>query len=220
MHTPQSPIRLALAEDHALVREGLFTVLNKHPQFNLQIVAENGQVLLEKISQSPKLPDICLLDIQMPIVDGFKALAHIKKVWKQIKVITLTGMQDEYNILTMIRGGACAYILKHEDPAVLVSAIEHVHKYGYYHSDIVGEKEFNDAISSTSQLPAITPREQEFLDHVFKDMTYHDIARKMNVSIRTVDGYRESLFQKCNTKSKLGLVLYAFRKGFLTVNES
>lgn len=206
-------INIAIADDHTLFRKGLKSILNSNKNFQVIIEAEDGRDLIEKLSVSTKLPDICLLDIDMRPMNGYDTAKAITKQWPAIKTIALSMYTIEYCIINMLRNGARGFLTKGMDPELLFSAIEQLYEKGFYHDGIDSELLSQAMQSGLGVVPELTVLELEFLSLCCSDLHYKDIAPKMNVSERTIDSYRDSLFKKLNAKSRPGLVTFAMLTG-------
>jgi len=215
-------VTIALADDHILIRNGMAVLLQKLG-YEVIFEADNGIDFLGKLERHP-LPDIVLMDINMPQMDGYETTLRLRKLHPEIKVLALTMFDNENSVLRMIRSGAKGYILKDSHPSELKKAIQSVYLKGYYQSDIVTGKLIH-SINRLDDLEhadvkenfPLTQREIEFLKLVCTELTYKEIAEKMYVSPRTVDGYRDELFQKLQLKSRVGLVIFAIRNNLYTV---
>jgi two-component system, NarL family, invasion response regulator UvrY len=210
-------IKIALVDDHSLIRQALKSLISSFPDMDVVIDAANGQEFLEILGHTEE-PDIALIDINMPVMDGFETVQHLSTSHPKIKKIALTIENDEQSILRMIKLGAVAYILKDSEPSYLKHAIESVHSLGFFHDELVVKSLLSDRIGvakSPKNQVVFQAREKEFLILSASDLTYKEIAEKMSVSFRTVDGYRDSLFIKLEVTSRVGLALYAYKEGFI-----
>lgn len=208
METPLT--RIALADDHALVRYGISSLISKWKGYQIILEASNGKDLLNQLKNVHPLPDILLLDIGMPVMDGHEVLPIIRSQYPSIRVVVLTVYGNEYATYLMFLAGAEGYVEKGNDPLNLQRAIKTVEK---------GEKYFNTlAISNVSQklTPVISTREGEFLKLCCKDMPYKEIAGIMGVSTETVQTFRRRLFRKLDINSRGALMLFALKAGFVT----
>ncbi|MBE2288183.1 MAG: response regulator transcription factor [Chitinophagaceae bacterium] len=213
-------IRLALADDHNLFRKGVEELIEDFD--NMEIVASvaNGKELIDKLTAAKVLPDVCLLDINMPEMNGFETAKKIKELWPDIKILAVSVYDSEFNVLGMLRAGAGGYILKDTQPQVLRVAIESMHKNGFYHSELVTGKILHQFMTKPKEQSSVELSENEllFLKHCCSELTYKEIADLMKISHRTIDGYRDQLFLKLNIKSRTGLVLYALKTGIATLD--
>lgn len=215
-------VKIALVDDHVLLRNGLANLL-KDLGYSVVFEADNGKVLLEKFKTIDQ-PEIVLMDINMPTMDGYDTTLWLKNNYPNIKVIALSMYDDENAILRMIRNGAKGYILKDSDPTELKSALNAVMNKGFYHSELVTGKLIHtinhlDTPSSsvTKDVLGLNEKEIEFLKLAATEMTYKEIAERMHLSPRTIDGYRDALFEKLNLKSRVGLVLFAIKNKIVSV---
>jgi two-component system, NarL family, invasion response regulator UvrY len=216
-------INIALADDHVLLRNGLANLL-RELDYTVVFEASNGKELLEKIQGSQALPDVILMDIKMPVMDGYDTTQWLKTNYPSIKVLALSMYDDENAIIRMLRCGASGYVLKDCDPSELKAAITSVTTKGFYHSEIVTGKLIHTinnldkpGHSSVTDMLGLNARELEFLKLACTEMTYKEIAEQMYLSPRTVDGYRDALFEKLSIKSRVGLVMYAIKNGIVAV---
>jgi two-component system, NarL family, invasion response regulator UvrY len=212
---------LAIADDHAMLRKALVTALQG---FGYGIVAEaaNGRELIEKLS-APGFsePDLVLLDIVMPEKNGFDVCTWLSNNRPHTKVIVVSMNDDEESILRMMKAGARGFVSKEEEPVILKRAIEDVMKKGYYFSKSVSGKMVHDLEQNGNLgLPetiSLSGREMEFLLYNCSEYTYKEIARKMFVSPRTVENYRDTLYQKLDVKTRLGLAVVSIKKGWVKI---
>jgi len=214
--------KIALADDHVLLRNGLANLLKDH-DYQVIFEADNGAEFIDKLKTSA-IPDIVLMDINMPKMDGYDTAQWLKKNYPDIKVLALSMYDDENAIIRMLKAGARGYILKDSDPAELKFAIHSLLTKGFYHSELVTGKLIHTINhldepenSSVKNVLGLNEREIEFLKLVCTEMTYKEIAEQMCLSPRTIDGYRDALFEKLNLKSRVGLVLFAIKNGIVKV---
>ena len=211
---------MALVDDHVLLRNGLANLL-RNLDHEVLFEADNGRRLMEKIDPT-NLPNVVLMDINMPLMGGYETTAWLAATYPSIKVLALSMYDDENAIIRMIRSGARGYILKDSDPMELKAAIQSLLTKNYYHSEMVTGKLIHainhidePSQSSVKDIIGINAREIEFLKWACTELTYKQIAEQMNLSVRTIDGYRDALFDKLNLKSRTGLVVYAIKHGIV-----
>lgn len=204
-------IKVAFADDHDMVRNGISTLLTTvDKSIEVIIQARNGIDMIEQLERGKNIPDVCLIDINMPEMNGYDLLINIRSKWKSIRTIILTMHTEEQAILKMLRDGANGYVSKDTPIRELIQAIKSVHNMGYYHNEHTSNKTVQSLIDLNVK---ITDKEKEFLTHICKELTYSQIGDEMKVSVRTVEGYRDGLFKKLNMNSRTGLVVFAMRMG-------
>ena len=215
--TDELVIRVAYADDHKVVRKGIISFINKLGGILVDIEADNGRDLIKQIEQAREIPDICMLDINMPEMNGFDTIVELKKKWPDIKVLVLTVFDVEIYIIRMIMYGANGYLLKSCDPDEIKNAIFSIHNSGMYYSDIVTRQFFNSVINKEIKIPNLTGREIQVLNNCCSDLSYAQIAEKIGTTTRSVEGYRDSLFKKLNTNSRVSLSMFAVQFGLVPV---
>jgi two-component system invasion response regulator UvrY len=212
-------IHIALADDHAILRKGVVELISKFENMTVVYEAGDGQELLEKTATQSKLPDVFILDINMPVMNGYDTAKALKAAYPLCKILALSMYDNELNIIKMLRNGASGYVLKDADPSELRDAIREIHENDFYYSDLVTRRVLKMLHTPDGQSANIlTEKETAFLVHCCSEYTYREIAEIMSISPRTVDGYRESLFVKLNIKSRTGLAIYAIKTGVVTLN--
>jgi len=208
-------ISIAIVDDHTLFRSGLASLLDEFDEIKIIFESTNGQDLQNKIKSQPDV-DLILMDINMPIMDGFAATKWIKEHHPNVNVLALSMLEDEKAIIGMLRAGAGGYMLKESTPTELLTAIKVVMEKGFYVNELVSGR-LLVALKDGDSRPIFSARELTFLQHCSTELTYREIADLMNVSPRTVDNYRESLFAKLNIKSRTGLVVYGIKNNLITI---
>jgi DNA-binding NarL/FixJ family response regulator len=213
---------VALVDDHALLRRGLATLV-KDLGYQVAFEAGHGKEFIEKLKTHP-LPNVVLMDINMPQMDGYETALWLKNNHSSVKVLVLSMLDDEVSLIRMFKNGAHGYILKDCDPQELNTAIESVLQKGIYHSEMIGEKLIRamhnlDEISASqpAEKVQLSDKETEFLKWACTELSYKEIAGEMGVSPRTVDNYRDSLQEKLECKGRIGLVLWAIKNGVVVV---
>ncbi len=210
-----APISIAIVDDHTLFRSGLASLLDEFDEIDVVFEGINGVDLQQKIKKYPDV-QLILMDISMPIMDGFAATKWVKEHYPDVNVLALSMLEDEKAIIGMLKAGAGGYMLKESTPNDLLTAIKTVVDKGFYVNDLVSGR-LLVALKDGDTKPIFSARELTFLQHCSSELTYREIADLMNVSPRTVDNYRESLFAKLNIKSRTGLVVYAIRTKLITI---
>jgi DNA-binding NarL/FixJ family response regulator len=213
-------LNIALVDDHNLFRKGLIKLINlgdSQNRYNILFEADNGNDLKEKMKQPP-FPDIILMDIDMPGLDGFEAVDWLQRTHPDIKILVISMVEGEAEILRMLRLGVKGYLSKDIEVEDMHSALEAIDRNGYYYSETAAEV-LNQSIGGNKKESTTTAylseREREFLKMATTEMTYKEIADKMNLSPKTIDGYREALFERLKVKSRVSLALYAVKHGIV-----
>lgn len=204
-----------VADDHVLLRNALSRLVNSLEGYEVLAEADNGKDLKQKINQH-LVPDIVLLDVNMPEMDGFETTQWLHKNYPHIRVLVLSMLSDERTIIRMFRLGAKGYLLKNTDPEELKRALDTIIDKDVYVSEYVSGKLVSglNRYADMEEKPVLlNEREREFLRWTCTELSYKDIAMNMNLSPRTVDDYRQSLFNRLKVHSRVGLVLYAIRNG-------
>ncbi|MBZ9630527.1 response regulator transcription factor [Salegentibacter sp. LM13S] len=204
---------VAIVDDHTLFAQSLKNLVNSFENYEVYGIYKNGRELVDKFKANQPKPDLVLLDIRMPIMDGPETMAWLKENHSNQKVLALTMEDDEETITFMVKLGCRGYLLKDIDPDEFKFALDEVIKEGFFYTDAVSEAIKNR--NKENKFTHLTKREIEFLGHACTEMTYKEVANEMNLSPKTIDGYRESLFQKLNVRSRTGLVLFAIKHRIL-----
>jgi DNA-binding NarL/FixJ family response regulator len=208
---------IAIIDDHILIAKALTGIIENFKQFNVLYECENGKALQEKCLVKNNIPDIVLLDISMPVMDGFETAAWLKETHPEVLIMALSMQDDEQSLIKMIKCGAKGYLLKNVHPTELEKALDTLVKNGSYFPDWATSKVFmsltNDK-NDAKNIIQITAREKEFLQYSITEMSYKEIAEKMFCSPRTVESYRDSLFEKLDLKTRVGLAVYAIKNGY------
>ncbi len=212
---PTEKIKIALVDDHSLFRSGLASLLTEFEDIEVVFEATNGADLQTKIKKHENV-QVILMDINMPVMDGFASTKWIKENYAHIHVLALSMFEDEKSIINMIKAGANGYLLKESKSTEVLTAIKTIIEKGFYINELVSGRLF---ISLKNDEPKniLTDKELTFLQHCATELTYKEIAAIMNVSPRTVDNYRESLFAKLNLKSRTGLVVYGIKNDLIKI---
>ena len=211
--------QVVVTDDHTLMRNALARLIASFENYAVIFEASNGRDLIEKI-QTNLIPDIILLDINMPEMDGFETAKWLTKNFPQIKVLALSMQSDESSIIRMLRLGAKGYLMKNVEPEELNLALESVIKKDFYLSETVSGKVISGLHQDYHQPlepVMLLDKEKDFLRLVCTELTYKDIAEKMFVSPRTVDDYRNTLFEKLKVHTRMGLAMYAIKNKLVEI---
>mgnify|MGYP002777690322 CR=1 FL=1 len=209
-------IRIGIVDDHQLFRKSLTLLLNGLPEFEVVVDANNGRDLQVKMKNVQPPPEIMLLDVSMPVMDGVATASWLNTAFPAVRLVALSMNDQESMILRMMRAGCCSYLLKDMPPEILRQALQEVHHHGYFNADLTN-RSLSEILRENKDgaVLRITEKEREFLQHATSDYTYKQIAALMNVSERTIDGYREALFAKFNVQSRTGMVLEGIKRGLV-----
>jgi DNA-binding NarL/FixJ family response regulator len=209
-------IRIGLADDHQLFLKSLSMLVSSLPGYEVVLEALNGQECLTRIRQLSAPPDILLIDLNMPVLDGHQTAKTIASEFPSVKMAALSMKSDDRSIINMIKAGCCAYLMKEIHPNELERALDQMHRVGYYNADAanINYRRLLLFQQEEEQL-SITPKEKIFMQFASSDLTYKQIAAEMSLAERTIDGYREILFKKLNVQSRVGLVLEALRRNII-----
>jgi DNA-binding NarL/FixJ family response regulator len=210
-------IKIGLVDDHTLVLSSLERLIQSFNGFQVVFKASNGKDMIEQFEQIPMLPDIILLDNNMPLMNGYETLQWLQKNHPTLRVLVLSMEDDETLMLKMIRGGANGYLLKDCDPSELEWALHEVLDKGYHYTKKVNKalREADVHEDSKNGADSLKDKEISFIKLACSDLTYKEIAEIMSLSPKTIDGYRQDLFQKLDVKNRVGLVLYAIKNKFI-----
>lgn len=216
-------IKIAIADDHELFRVGIVKILQEYVDFDVVMEAPHGGVLLNKIEKSEQLPDIILLDIRMPVMDGFETIKVLTKNFPSIKIIILSVHDQARHIIKMIELGANGYLLKNTRPKEVVESIKMVMEQDYYFNDKINTLlqkviRYKGSNSGDKDIPvSITSREQEVLELICKEHTTSEIADILCLSSRTIEGHRKNLVIKLGVRNVAGLVVYALKQELVII---
>lgn len=215
--------KIALADDHALIRKGLAGLINTFDSYEVLFNVNNGQDFVDDILAG-KIPDIAMLDINMPKKDGYETASWLKSNHPEIKVLALSMYDDETAIIRMLKNGAKGYIFKDADPRELKQALDSIIAKGYHYSELVtghlihNINQDGDGPTGGSTIE-FTEREIEFLHCICSELGYKEIGEKMHLSPRTIEGYRDSLCERLQLKTRIGLALYALKHGIVNLQK-
>ena len=204
---------IVIVDDHVLFGQSLKGLVDSFDDYRVKAVYKNGKELQEHLRKMDLRPDLILLDIRMPVMDGLQTMQWLKQEFPKQKAMALTMEDDEEILLKMLSLGCRGYLVKDIDPDKFKQSLDSVVDTGYYVDKEVME-ELERKERSNEQF---SEREIEFLQYVCTEMTYKEIAAEMSLSPKTIDGYRESLFIKLDIKSRVGLAVYAIKNNYCTI---
>lgn len=190
--------KIVIVDDHLLIAEALESIIDKFRKYEVLYLVGNGKALMERFTQPINVPDIVLLDIKMPIMDGFETARWLTQHHPQVRILALSMQDDEESLIKMIRSGAKGYLLKNIYSSELELALDDLVTKGLYYPEWATHKVLRSLSADPvdDPTPAFNKRELEFLQLASTEMTYKEIAEKMICSVRTVEGYRDNLFEK------------------------
>ncbi|WP_264521732.1 response regulator transcription factor [Flavobacterium sp. N1994] len=206
---------IAIVDDHLLIAQALKGIISNFENFEVVFECENGKDLIHKIETSKVIPDIVMLDISMPEMNGFDTALWLKENYPAIKIMALSMQNDEQSVIKMIRNGARSYLLKNTHSKELEIALNKLIEDGFFYPDWASKIIYSNMNGTTSgSISKLTEREKEFLKYTITEMSYKEIAELMCCSPRTVESYRDNLFEKLELKTRVGLAVYAIKNGF------
>lgn len=215
-------IKIGITDDATLFRKGINLLLEDYDDIDVVLEAIHGQDLLDKLETTTMQPDILILDLQMPILDGIETSKILKDKYPEIKIIILSTHYSKAFIINMIEVGASAYLPKDAAPEEFTATIRNVYKNGFHYNrevwNIIQENMSNKKKVKSSFEPSLTKREQEVLQLICEQQTASEIAEKLFISRRTVEGHRNNLLQKLNCRNIAGLVAYAIQNQLVKIN--
>jgi DNA-binding NarL/FixJ family response regulator len=209
-------IAVGVVDDQRLFLNGLSTLIRTFPSFEVSLEALNGQDLLRQLGACSARPAILLIDVNMPILDGPRTAQMVKDHYPLIRMAALSMKDDDGTIIRMLKAGCCAYLLKDISPGELELALQEIGEQGFYNAD-QGNLRARRLLQYRETEPHLNEKEKIFLQLACSDLTYKQIAAKMYLSERTIDGYRESVFEKLNVQSRVGMVLEAIRRTLVEI---
>jgi DNA-binding NarL/FixJ family response regulator len=213
-------IRVAIADDHAILREGVKLLLEADADIDVIGQASNGLEAVRLAAEEK--PDVMLMDIQMPGVDGIEATERVRRQAPTTKVLVLSQIDNEEYLVRVLQAGAMGYVLKQNASEELVAAVHTVHKGHVYMTPYMASRfvqmHFRKEEEKKDRSKQLTPREQEVLKGIAEGLTNQQIADDLNVSIKTVQTHRGNIMEKLNLHDRVELVKYAIRAGLVQLN--
>lgn len=208
-----------IVDDHKLVSKAIGELIEGFLNYEILFDLNNGKELLDKLQDKKNIPNIVLLDINTPIMNGFETMKVLNAEYPQIKVLALSMNDDENTIIKIIRLGACGFISKLMDDEELRLALDNIVEKGFYYPESVTNCLVHSlkADDHKSEKTKFTDRERDLLKFVCTEMTYKEIADKMFLSPKTIDGYRDTLFHKLGVKTRVGLAIYAIKNNYYKI---
>jgi len=216
--TQTKEYNLVIVDDHLLVADSLKMLIGMFSGYNVMYHAKNGHDLQQKMNSNKTQPDVILLDVNMPVMNGYDTMEWLATEYPDIKVLALSMDDDEQMVLKMLSRGANGYLLKDIHPEALKIALNEVMEKGYYHSDKVAATLLN-SLKPKEENPTIRLKENElkFLQLSCSDLNYNEIAERMFLSPKTIDNYRGDLFKRFKVKNRVGLVIFGLKNNLIKI---
>lgn len=224
MKTPYAPVRIILADDHEIFRDGFLALLQNQSHIQLLAEAADGQQLVSLTEKH--LPDVVLTDIQMPVMDGLQATRIIAEKYPQVGIIALTMFSNDNMIIEMLEAGALGYLLKNAHKHEILDAINTVAQHKPYYCNateikmarLIANSRFNP--NDPSKKIPFSEKEKEIICLICREFSNKEISAALHLSVRTIEGYRERILQKTNARNTAGIVIYAIKHNIYTPPES
>ncbi len=214
-----SKIKIAIADDYKIFREGLKVGLSSDDDLLVMMEADNGEDLLKALET--ETPDVILMDLKMPILDGMEATREVRKKYPSVKVLVVSMYEDDKFIIHLMENGANGYLLKNAEPDEIRRSIYAVHENGYYFNDLVNKALLKKLVLKNNFKPSfnqnvdLTEREMEVLKLICEEKTAAEIAKEIFLSPRSVEGIRQRLIEKVGVRNSAGLVMFAVKNGIV-----
>jgi two-component system, NarL family, invasion response regulator UvrY len=216
-------INIGIVDDHSMIRQALSTLINNNSAYSVCLDAANGIDLQQKLREAITLPDILILDIAMPEMDGYETLQWLRKNHPGMKVLIMSISDSQEVLLQMVKLGANGFILKESELSEIFLAFDTIQKFGFYFTaklqgymtSIIKRGNLRHSIALDNGIEALNPQERRFLELLCTEMTYNEICELMHISYHTLDNYRDAVYRKLHVKSRTGSVLYAVKSGLI-----
>ncbi|MGZ4037828.1 MAG: response regulator, partial [Bacteroidia bacterium] len=214
----KTKINVAVVDDQHLFRQGMVSLLKEFRELNVMMEASNGRELMMQLQH--QMPDVILLDLEMPVMDGIETTELLKSKYPALKIIILTMHNEEEMIVHLIEKGVHGFLPKNEDIEIVIDAIYAVRESGYFFNEHVSKAMIKGLMSSKKIKPAFNPvklidKEIEVVKLICREFTNKEIADRLSLSSRTIDGYRERILKKIGAKNTVGIVMYAIKHGII-----
>ncbi len=214
-----STIKIAIADDYKIYRDGLKVGLSADPNMEVLFEADNGEDLLKGLETVT--PDVIIMDLKMPVMDGMEATKQVRKKYPSVKVLVVSMYEDDKFIIHLMENGANGYLLKNAEPDEIRRSLYAVHENGYYFNDLVNKALLKKLVLKNNLKPSfnqnveLTERELEVLKLICEEKTASEIAKEIYLSPRSVEGIRQRLIEKVGVRNSAGLVMFAIKSGIV-----
>jgi DNA-binding NarL/FixJ family response regulator len=212
-------IKIAIADDYKIYRDGLKVGLSADENLDVIMEADNGEDLMKELEKQS--PDVIIMDLKMPIMDGMEATKAVRKKYPSIKVLVVTMYEDDKFIIHLMENGANGYLLKNAEPEDIRKSIYAVHENGYYFNDLVNKALLKKLVLKNNFKPSfnqnveLTERELEVLKLICEEKTAVEIGKEIFLSPRSIEGIRQRLIEKVGVRNTAGLVMFAVKNGII-----
>jgi two-component system, NarL family, invasion response regulator UvrY len=222
MITPTT--KIAIVDDHSMIRQALTTLISNNSTYSVIFDAGNGRELQQKLPQN-EMPDIILLDIAMPEMDGYETAQWLRTYYPDIKILIMSVSDSQETLLQMVKLGVHGFILKESDLEEILLAFRTLKKHGFYFTSklqgymtsLIKNSSAQQPVIFDTKIQALNVQERKFLELLCTELTYNEICSLMHISYHTLDNYRDAIYKKLNVKSRTGSVLYAVKSGLVQV---
>ena len=209
---------VVVVDDHTLLSQAIGAMVDAFDKFSVLYTCKHGEELIQKFSDSPRnIPNVVLMDINMPIMNGIETTLWITENHPQVNVMALSVEDADTTILKMLKAGAVGYLLKDTEKKVLEHALLEVAENGFFHTKNVTNLLLQSISGGRKHSVKFKENELIFMKLACTELTYKEIADRMCLSPKTIDGYRDVLFTKLNVKNRVGLVMYAIKNKIFTL---
>lgn len=214
-----TPIKIAIADDYKIYRDGLKLCLTADDNLQFMFEAENGVELMKLLEEYE--PDVILMDLKMPLLDGVESTKLIRQKYKHVKVLVITMYDSDKFIIHLMESGANGYLLKNAVPAEIIKAIYTVHENGYYFNDLVNKALLKKLVTKNNLIPSfnvdieLTQQEQRVLTLICEEKTVAEIGTQLLISLRNVESIKQDLTEKIGVRNTAGLVMFAIKNGIV-----
>ncbi len=214
---------VVVVDDHAMFASAIADLVSGYRKYKVLYTVRNGKELMEKMRSPENVPDIILLDINMPVMNGYQTVEWLEREHRDVLVLALSVDNDEQTIVRMIRAGARGYVLKDASVGELLGCMNSMVETGYAYSEMVRASLLASALHPAPDpahiIKSLSERDLEFIRHSCSELTYREIADAMNISPRTVETVRENLFMKLKVSSRVGIVLFAVKHKLIHIGD-